>query len=291
MGRQSIASQLENNFGINYNELLKKLHEEDKLKPYEISEYIKNKYNVNIQATTINIHINQLKTSTKKNKKSTEDIFSEKGLSYREILLSYVNLSKEEISEKIFQKYNINIKPGTIYAHARNYGIKIEFSKQIGNIHSISEQIENSKPIYKSGCFNSNLLIDSNNHQPLYFLSSNDSGFIVLEQLNGIVEITSYLEIVDRSKAYVNIYLTIYKDNLSELTNIIHSIDVPNNTLNEMTSFNYVKHCKNLCCNYVNKLKSMGSNELKSILIEYAKNKENMKQIISRCTWKEEETK
>lgn len=282
MGRISIEEQLKTIFNEDYSSLLKNLIEKG-FNSEEISQYIKNTFNVNVKKETVKIHIakfNNGENTSNSHNKSAKTLLAEKGLDYKSLLQSLCNLNKDEMSDRIKQDYGIEIKPSTIYQYALKYGIKIAHNKYRKKKHKCQLDYLNSD---MQGLHNQDLLINKLPLPPKRFHPTKHSGFVIFEQINAIIEMCAHLQINDRKTAHVSIWLKAYKDDLVEETHPVFEKEIKQNILETITEYNYVKICKEECRDEIEEIQNLTIPQLRSMLLVFCKDQISMENLLSKC--------
>jgi len=279
MGRISVEEQLKSVFNLDYNNLLQDLIKKD-FTSDEISQYVKSKYNIEVKAATVKIHLARIKSEDRKLKKSAKTSLAEKDINYQDLLKSLCHLTKEEISENIEKDHGISIKPSTIYQYALKYGVKIA-TKRIRRKRSPTD-LDYIETELKED-HNKSLLINKLPLPPKRFHSTKHAGFIIFKDIDAIVELCANLVIEDQSKAHVALWLKIFKDDLIEETGPIFKQKVPKEILSTIDEYNYVKICKELCSENISNLQNMTIPQLRSTLLVHCKNQKDMEKMLSHC--------
>lgn len=279
MGRVSVEEQLKTIFDKDYNDLLRDLIKKG-FEPEEISNYIKTTFNINVKKATVKIHIARLKNEGTGPKKSAKTLLAEKGVDYKSLLESLSHLTKDEISETIEKDYGVKILPSTIYQYALKYDIKIAAKKSRRKKTPTDLQYLESDLQDKH---NKDLLINKFPLPPKRFHPTKHSGFVIYKDIDAIIELCAALTIENTRKANVKLWLKVFKNDLIEETNPIFTCSVPKEKLDGIDEHNYVKICKEVCSDEINKLQDLSVPRLRSTLLVHCKDQKSMENLLSQC--------
>lgn len=279
MGRVSVADQLKNSVGVDYDALLKKLVD-DNFNPDGISDFLSTKYQIHVKPPTVKLHLKQYGIENNSNKKSPKYLLEDMGVNYMSLILSLSHLSKEEISEEIYNRYKIKVQPANIYQYAQKNGIKIKSSPRKKRD---KDSFDISNIIITESHNDSNLLIENLPTPPRKFHPTKLSGFTIFKETDMIVEILGSLKIESRVSAQIELWIKVYKDSLISETNPIFKIKVPYSILKMMTPSNYAKVCRQISYKEIGKLESMNMFTLRSNLIAHCKNLKEMESLLAKC--------
>lgn len=284
MTRISIEEKFKTVFKMDYHTWLS-THVKEGSSISHIAHLINTKFNIEVQESTVKYHISQLglELKTKKKiKKSAKNLLKEHGVDYHNLILSFSNLSKEEISKKIKQDYNVEISPSTIYQYARNHNINLSSSKKNKDREKIQIIPEEESLKFRGEIKNSEKLIKKLPLLPKRFHTTDQSGFIVFKDVDIIIELRGRLTIESETKSKIQLWIKAFKSGLIEETMVIKEIAVPQSKLEVMTEYNYPKICKEICYTEIKDLENLNKYGLRSLLLSKAKNPEGMDILLDR---------
>lgn len=296
-GRKSVLDIFKSQFNIDYYKLLIDLNNKN-LQCDDIAKMIETNYHVEISPLTVMSHLRLAKNKCsnepigKQGRKSTETLLKEKGIDdYESFLKSFKKQTIPEIKQYIEKQYGIEISIPVLLNHFKKYNIiipqKVFNSTTNENIvfsNTEIEEISNGEDNYKS------ILIEKDLPLSRLFNATNDSGYIYLTHFPyGIFEVVSYMVIENKDSGHITIAIKAFKGKDSEETRVIKKIELGKSydtdlnkvrILDKLTDYNFVKICKDSISKYIEEIKNLNFEEIKSLLCDNAYNRENMEIIL-----------